>query len=130
MDSRLDSRYERASTPKETIFCPHCEQYLRKKTYRRHKFLYFDDVAEKWTRTQSQAHGGVGDDEAFDEVDFLADQEPTEMNMTRITEKKKEEPPIVTLTLILNPMISWMLTLRPTSIVSQVYCIVNWPAEM
>ena len=52
-------------------------------------------MAEKWTRTQSQAHGGVGDDEAFDEVDFLADQEPTEMNMTRITEKKKEEPPIV-----------------------------------
>lgn len=90
----MDSRCERASTPKETIFCPHCEQYLRKKTYRRHKFLYFDDVAEKWTRTQSQAHG-EGDDEAFDEVDFLADEEPTEMNMTRITEKKKEEPPIV-----------------------------------
>ena len=37
-----------------------------KKTYRRHKFLYFDDVAKKWT-TQYQA---AGDDEALDEVDF------------------------------------------------------------
>ena len=53
-----------------------------KKMYRRHKFLYFDDVAKKWT-TQCQA---IGDDEAFDEVDFLADQH-IEMNVTRESEK-------------------------------------------
>ena len=60
-----------------------------KKTYGRHKFLYFDDVAKKWT-TQCRA---IGDDEAFDEVDFLADQEPIEMNVTH--ESEKEEPPLV-----------------------------------
>ena len=61
-----------------------------KKTYTRHKFLYFDDTAKKWT---TQCRANVGDDEAFDEVDFLTDQEPTEMIVTHETEK--EEPPIV-----------------------------------
>ena len=52
-------------------------------------------MAKKWT-TQSKSQARcVGDDEAFDEVDFLADQEPTEMNSTHITEKEKVEPPIV-----------------------------------
>ena len=87
----MDPRERASKMPRGAIFCPHCERYLMKKTYRRHKFLYFDDVAKKWT-TQYQA---AGDDEAFDEVDFLADQEPIEMNVTR--ESEKEEPPLVDL---------------------------------
>jgi hypothetical protein len=45
------------------------------------------------TTWPKNGRANVGDDEAFDEVDFLADQEPTEMNVTR--ESEEEEPPLV-----------------------------------
>ena len=49
---------------KRKLLCPHCDGYLAKKTYKRHKELYFDEESNQWISQPS-----VDDFEAVLETD-------------------------------------------------------------
>ena len=80
-----------ALRPKGTFFCPHCEQCLSKKTFKRHKYLYFDIATNEWTK---EAAVVSEDDEPFDTVDLLSDIE-SELREKPNEELEPIEPPIV-----------------------------------
>lgn len=90
VDDKMDPGIASSRALPETILCPHCECYLAKKTFKRHRHLYFNKTTEEWTKECPDS----GDDEPFDEVDFLMDHEP-DVGVNEGTQKDMEEPPIV-----------------------------------
>lgn len=79
-DARMESR-------KRKLLCPHCNGYLAKKTYKRHKELYFDDESSQWIIQPS-----VDDFEAVLGTDDPAP--PPESEILDV-DSSNEQPPLV-----------------------------------
>lgn len=52
LSRKLDSMVNRKPSSKP-IFCPHCEDGLSAKTYRKHRMLYYNEKDNVWSKVDS-----------------------------------------------------------------------------
>ena len=57
-----------------SILCPHCDQYLSKSSYYRHRFSFYNKLTKQWSKSkgynkkfQSQVQSGDSDDDFGEE---------------------------------------------------------------
>ena len=55
---------------RKLIFCGHCESYLTKSTYYRHRSDYFDIVNQRWTRSCLES-GGKSTQQLYIYIEFM-----------------------------------------------------------
>jgi hypothetical protein len=81
------------SSRKRKYHCPHCDSYLVKKTFKRHKELYFDDESEQWIRSE---HASGNDSEEFEDVGESESREtqPPEVR-SHGTDESSDKPPMI-----------------------------------
>lgn len=52
----------------EGIFCPHCQQRLSSKTYRKHKMLFYNPTTEIWTTVKMEIDNVSGDNDTLSKL--------------------------------------------------------------
>lgn len=86
----MDEVQLRESSRKRKYYCPHCDSYLVKKTFKRHKELYFDNESGQWIQSE---HAGGNDSEEFEDIG--ESESPPEV---RSYGADSDEPPMIDFT--------------------------------
>lgn len=78
------------SSRKRKYHCPHCDNYLVKKTFKRHIELYFDDENEQWIQS---GHGN--DSEGFEDAESEFRELQHSEVCTHGTDENSDKPPMI-----------------------------------
>ena len=44
-----------SANPRKRVYCPHCDEYLSKSAYYKHKLLYYDEALQEWSGSEVHA---------------------------------------------------------------------------
>ena len=71
MESRMESTCGRVKTRRR--FCPHCEDFVTKSTFYRHKSKFFDKHTKTWNHDENTGRlvDSESSSESIDESDFI-----------------------------------------------------------
>ena len=75
-----------ATSSRSIYLCKHCNRKLLKKSYERHKSLYYDEIAKQWIKNS---------DSNLDEELELSDEDLMDFSNDTVTEDSNCVPPIV-----------------------------------